>query len=83
MPSDEQWNAGVPEGLKEALVAQLVQVRRDRGLSMRALAELTGVSSSIFSRLETRAGRVEMATVIKYAWALDKELVLVDRVPDA
>ncbi len=75
---DEQY--GKTPGLKkrvEALVEEmsleqdLIALRRDRGLSQRALADLVGVKQPVIARIESgKARNLELKTVVRIATAL-------------
>ena len=75
---DEQYRTS--PGLKErveALVEEmsieqgLIALRRERGLSQRALADLVGVQQPVIARIESgKARNLELKTVVRIAAAL-------------
>jgi DNA-binding XRE family transcriptional regulator len=75
---DEQYRTS--PGLKErveALVEEmsieqgLIALRRERGLSQRALADLVGVKQPVIARIESgKARNLELKTVVRIAAAL-------------
>lgn len=78
-----------PEAVRElerlrrdfGLASQLIQGRRDRKLSQRELAKLSGVPQSEISRIETGAGNPTYATITALLRPLGKRVELVDDPP--
>lgn len=58
----------------DALIADLVELRRKRGLSQTDIAERMGTSQSALARVESGRSDVRLSTVARYAEALDVEL---------
>lgn len=58
----------------DALIADLVELRRQRGLSQTDIAERMGTSQSALARVESGRSDLRMSTVARYAEALDVDL---------
>ena len=61
-----------------SLASQLIDSRRERKLSQRQLAKLSGVPQSEISRIETGAGNPTYATITALLRPLGKRVQLVD-----
>src|ERR1039458_7223094 len=61
-----------------SLASQLIDSRRERKLSQRQLAKLSGVPQSEISRIETGAGNPTYATITALLRPLGKRIQLVD-----
>ena len=59
---------------RQALVAGLVERRRELGLSQTDVAARMGTSQSAVARLESGAADVRLTTLERYAAAVDREL---------
>ena len=59
-----------------AIVAALIKLRQELGLSQRALAERCGIPQSSVVRMETMKTRPKLDTLIKIIQALDLKLKL-------
>ena len=59
---------------RQALVASLVERRRELGLSQTDVAARMGTSQSAVARLESGASDVRLTTLERYAAAVDREL---------
>lgn len=58
----------------DALIADLVELRRRRGLSQTEVAERMGTSQSALARLESGRSDVRLSTIVRYTEALDVDL---------
>ena len=72
MPSDRRTLFPGLQGLSERrqLIAELVRVRRDSGLSQTAIAARMGTSQSAVARLESGELDARMSTLERYATAV-------------
>lgn len=59
---------------RQALVADLVERRRELGLSQTDVAARMGTSQSAVARLESGGADVRLTTLERYAAAVDREL---------
>ena len=59
---------------RQALVAHLVERRRELGLSQTDVAARMGTSQSAVARLESGGADVRLTTLERYAAAVDREL---------
>ena len=58
----------------DALIADLVELRRRRGLSQTDIAERMGTSQSALARVESGRSDLRLSTIARYAEALDVDL---------
>lgn len=65
--------------LLEKIADRLKRVREEKGLSQRALAQLTGVPQSHISKIESGAVDIRLSSLVEIARALELELELVPR----
>lgn len=65
--------------LLEKIANRLKRVREEKGLSQRALAQLTGVPQSHISKIESGAVDIRLSSLVEIARALELELELVPR----
>ena len=68
---------------RRALVASLVERRRDLGLSQTDVAARMGTSQSAVARLESGGADVRLTTLERYAAAVDRELDWRLRAPES
>src|SRR5918997_549501 len=68
---------------RQALVASLVERRRELGLSQTDVAARMGTSQSAVARLESGGADVRLTTLERYAAAVDRELDWRLRAPGA
>ena len=57
-----------------ALIADLVELRRRKGLSQTEVAERMGTSQSALARVESGRSDLRLSTVARYAEALDVDV---------
>lgn len=65
--------------LLEKTAGRLRQAREDRGLTQRALAQLTGVPQSHISKIESGAVDIRLSSLVAISRALELELELVPK----
>lgn len=65
--------------LLEKIADRLKQAREEKGLSQRALADLTGLPQSHISKIESGGVDIRLSSLIEIARALELELELVPR----
>lgn len=65
--------------LLEKIAGRLKAVREEKGLSQRALAQLTGVPQSHISKIESGAVDIRLSSLVEIARVLELELELVPR----
>jgi ribosome-binding protein aMBF1 (putative translation factor) len=63
----------------EALIADLVELRRRRGLSQTEIATRMGTSQSALARMESGRSDLRLSTVARYAEALEVDLAFAIR----
>lgn len=63
-----------------ALIEQLVELRKTKGLSQRQLAAITGISYVVIARLESKKQSPNIETLNKLLDALDARLTI-DEIP--
>lgn len=86
-PNDDEWGTlkNKFKSLDEKnlteidLIAGLVKRRKEKGLSQRDLAELTGLKQSSIARIERDIVMPKLDTFIKIATSLDLKLELVPK----
>lgn len=69
--------------LKLSLLEELTEARREKGLSQKRLAELSGVSSAIIARMEKGTANPRLSTLMKTLMPLGMTLAIVPLNPDA
>lgn len=65
------------EEKREELVAEIVNLRQERGLTQKQLEQLSGVKQPIIARMETGANIPQLSTIIKLLAPLGKTLAVV------
>ncbi|MFC4726449.1 helix-turn-helix domain-containing protein [Glycocaulis abyssi] len=65
--------------LLEKIAGRLKQAREDKGLSQRALAQLTGVPQSHISKIESGAVDIRLSSLVAISRTLELELELVPK----
>lgn len=65
------------EEKREELVAEVIRLRQEQGLTQKQLEELSGVKQPIIARMETGANIPQLSTVIKLLAPLGKTLAVV------
>ncbi|MBR4545523.1 MAG: helix-turn-helix transcriptional regulator [Oscillibacter sp.] len=63
--------------LRVALIGELIQARRERGISQKKLEELSGVKQPIIARMEKGSTSPQLDTVLKVLAPLGKTLAVV------
>ena len=63
--------------LRVAIMCDLIDARNERGLSHRALEELSGVKQTVISRIERGSVDPQLGTVLKLLAAMGKTLAVV------
>ena len=63
--------------LRVALIGELIQARRERGISQEKLEELSGVKQPIIARMEKGSTSPQLDTVLKVLAPLGKTLAVV------
>ena len=64
--------------LRVALMVELTNARNNRGITQRALEELSGVKQPVIARMETGVTSPQLDTVLKVLAPLGKTLVIAD-----
>ena len=67
----KEWDALQPE---HEIIKMIIDARREKGLTQKQLAELSGLRQSNISRIETGKVTPDIATLQAIARGLDKEL---------
>lgn len=65
------------EEKREEIVAEVIKLRQEKGLTQKQLEELSGVKQPIIARMETGANIPQLSTVIKLLVPLGKTLAIV------
>lgn len=65
------------EEKRAELVAEIVKLRQEQGLSQKQLEKLSGVKQPIIARMETGANVPQLSTIIKLLVPLGKTLAVV------
>lgn len=65
--------------LLEKIASQLKLAREEKGLSQRALAQLTGVQQSHISKIESGSVDIRLSSLVAISRALELELELVPK----
>jgi predicted transcriptional regulator len=65
------------EEKREELVAEIVNLRQERGLTQKQLEQLSGVKQPIIARMETGANIPQLSTIIKLLAPFGKTLAVV------
>ena len=63
--------------LRVALMGEIINARKERGITQQQLEEMTGVKQSAIARMESGRAIPQMDTVIKILAALGKKLTVV------
>ena len=72
--TDEEIREG---DLRVALISELIEARKNKGISQKKLEELSGVSQPVIARLETGQTSPQSDTVLKILAPLGKTLKVV------
>ena len=64
--------------LRVALIGELVNARKERGLSQKQLEELTGVKQPVIARMENGSTTPNLSTILKVLAPLGKTLYIGD-----
>ncbi|MDI9461818.1 MAG: helix-turn-helix domain-containing protein [Saccharofermentanales bacterium] len=72
--TDEEIREG---DLRVALISELIEARKNKGISQKKLEELSGVSQPVIARLETGKTSPQIDTVLKILAPLGKTLKVV------
>ena len=70
-------NQEATEQAREAIMAELVKARKERGVSQKKLEELSGVRQPIIARMERGITNPQIDTVLKILAPLGKTLAIV------
>lgn len=65
------------EKKREELVAEIIKLRQEQGLTQKQLEQLSGVKQPIIARMETGANIPQLSTIIKLLVPLGKTLAVV------
>jgi len=65
------------EEKREDLIAEIIKLRQERGLTQKQLEQLSGVKQPIIARMETGANIPQLSTIIKLLVPLGKTLAVV------
>lgn len=63
--------------LRVAIIGELIQARREKGISQKKLEELSGVKQPVIARMERGAVSPQLNTVLKVLAPLGKTLAVV------
>ena len=63
--------------LRVAIIGELIQARREKGISQKKLEELSGVKQPVIARIERGAVSPQLSTVLKVLAPLGKTLAVV------
>lgn len=64
--------------LKADIICEILEARRDKGISQKELERLSGVKQPIIARLETDVTDPQLTTILKILQPLGKTLAVVD-----
>lgn len=65
------------EKKREELIAEIIKLRQEQGLTQKQLEQLSGVKQPIIARMETGANIPRLSTIIKLLVPLGKTLAVV------
>ena len=65
------------EEKRDELVAEVIKLRQEQGLTQKQLEELSGVKQPIIARMETGTNVPQLSTVLKLLAPLGKTLAVV------
>jgi len=65
------------EEKREDLIAEIIKLRQEQGLTQKQLEQLSGVKQPIIARMETGANIPQLSTIIKLLVPLGKTLAVV------
>ena len=63
--------------LRVALIGELVNARKEKGITQQQLEAMTGIRQPVIARIETGATQPRISTVIRLLSALGKKLAVV------
>lgn len=63
--------------MRVAIMSELIEARREQGISQKKLEELSGVSQPVIARMETGKTSPQLDTVLKVLACLGKTLAVV------
>lgn len=63
--------------LRVALIGELVNARKEKGITQQQLEAMTGIRQPVIARIESGATHPQITTVIKLLRALGKKLAIV------
>ncbi len=63
--------------LRVALISELIQARKEKGITQKQLEELSGVSQPVIARIERGTTSPNISTLTKLLFPLGKKLALV------
>ncbi len=63
---------------KADIICEIIEARRDKGISQKELERLSGVKQPIIARLETDVTDPQLTTILKVLQPLGKTLAVVD-----
>ena len=63
--------------MRVAIMSELIEARREQGISQKKLEELSGVSQPVIARMETGKTSPQLDTVLKVLASLGKTLAVV------
>ena len=63
--------------LRVALIGELIQARREKGISQKQLEEMSGVKQPVIARMESGATSPQLETILKVLAPLGKTLAVV------
>lgn len=80
LKKDPEFNKSWDENRQEyKLIGDLIQKRKEKGLSQADLSERTGIKQQVISRIENRENSPTLKILNKIAGALDCDVKLVSR----
>ena len=65
------------EEKREELVAEIIRLRQEQGLTQKQLEKMSGVRQPIIARMETGVNKPQLSTVIKLLVPFGKTLAVV------
>ncbi len=64
--------------LRVALISELIEARKNKGITQKELEELSGVNQPVIARMEKGTSIPNLKTIIKILSSLDKKLYIGD-----
>lgn len=75
-PKDRS-DVGDPQEIVDALMSELVRLRKKRGIGQGSVASAIGISQGRLSQIENQRGGVTLESVLMYARVIGADIVVV------